>query len=195
MPLTALITAFEPFGGETVNPSALLLGMLPEALGPFSVRKCLLPVAYDRADAALRAAWDPSVGLILCLGQAAGLEGLAFERVGINLDDCPSPDNDGVVRLDAPIDPWAPAAIFSDLPVRAMAEAARAAGVPARVSYSAGAYLCNHVLFRALQLAAQKPGCRAGFIHMSCVPGQSRTPCMPAEELLKGVLAALEVLK
>lgn len=192
--MNALITAFEPFGGEVLNPSALLLERLPDAIGSFAIRKQLLPVAYDRADALLRQAWKPDDDLILCLGQAGGREGLTFERVAVNLDDCPSADNDGIVRLDAPIDPFAPAAFLTELPVRAMAEAAAETGVPARVSYSAGAYLCNHVFFRASQLAAQKPGRRAGFIHMCYVPEQEKAPCLPLDDLLAGVIRSIEVL-
>ena len=192
--MNALITAFEPFGGEAVNPSAMLLERLPGTVGRFSVRKLLLPVAYDPADRLLRSAFDPSLDLILCLGQAAGREGRTFERDAVKLDDCAAPDNDGTVRLDTPIDPFAPAAFLTGLPVRAMADAAAKTGIPAKVSYSAGAYLCNHVYFRASQLAAQTPGCRAVFVHMCCIPGQNGSPCLPLEQLLAGVAAAIEVL-
>ena len=192
--MNALITGFEPFGGDALNPAELVLRSLPEQIGKYQVRRLLLPVVYQDAEQTLENNVTSDLDLILCLGQAGGSAALAFERVAVNLDECRSPDNAGDLRMGQPIDPNAPPAYFSALPVYDMAEAASRLNIPARVSYSAGAYVCNHVMFTALRLAERIPGCRAGFIHMPYIPEQGKQPSLPLDTIRAGILAAIETL-
>ena len=140
--------------------------------------------------------------LVLCVGQAAGRPAITPERVGINLMDASIPDNAGAQPQEQPVIPGGPAAYFSTLPVKALAEAILDAGVPAAVSNSAGTFVCNQLLYRVLDAIERRyPGMRGGFIHVPCLPEQARRlgkektiPSLELEEIVKGLEAALEYL-
>ncbi|HEX6499441.1 MAG TPA: pyroglutamyl-peptidase I, partial [Micromonosporaceae bacterium] len=181
-----LLTGFEPFDGAAVNPSweAVRLAAARPPSGVDLVTQ-LLPCVFGTSlevlwDAVER--YDPDV--VVAVGQAGGRPDVTVERVGINVDDARIPDNAGRSPVDTPIVPGAPAAYFATIPVKACVAAIRAAGVPARVSNSAGTYVCNHVLFGLLHLAAtRRPGLRGGFVHVPWAPEQvldSGQPAMPA---------------
>ena len=135
---------------------------------------------------------------MLCVGQAGGTPAVRVERVAINLADARIPDNDGAQPLDEPLRADGDAAYFSTLPVRAMVQAVRAAGLPCSVSYTAGTYVCNAALYNALYLAAKRfPGLRAGFVHVPYLPAQvagkdALTPCMPLPAIVQSLTAALQ---
>ncbi|HEY8302165.1 MAG TPA: pyroglutamyl-peptidase I [Jatrophihabitans sp.] len=164
-----LMTAFEPFGGEQVNPSQLAVQRLVDA-GPDGVelRSALLPVVYYEARDALRAAieqYEPD--LVICTGQAGGRYGVTPEKVAVNRNDTTMPDNAGQAPLDEPIVTDGPAAYFTGLPVAEIVAALRAAAIPSEVSWTAGAYVCNHVFYSLMHLlATERPGLRGGFIHV-----------------------------
>ncbi len=140
--------------------------------------------------------------LVLCVGQAAGRPAITPERVGINLMDASIPDNAGAQPQEQPVIPGGPAAYFSTLPVKALAEAIRDAGVPAAVSNSAGTFVCNQLLYRVLDAIERRyPGMQGGFIHVPCLPEQAQRlgkektiPSLELEEIVKGLEAALEYL-
>lgn len=194
-----LVTGFEPFGGELTNPSWEVAGTLPETIAGHAVVCERIPVSFGRGPAAVLAAIqreDPSV--VLCLGQAGGRAKVTPEFVGINYADARIPDNDGGQPRGARLLEDAPDAYFSTLPVHAMVQAMVDAGVPAAVSYTAGAYVCNAVLFSVLHaLAKSRSTARAGFVHVPYSPGQAcrlpeATPSMPVALMRSAIVSALE---
>ena len=148
-PPKVLLTGFEPFGGETVNPSLEVAQALDGAhVGGATVVGLGLPCVYADAVAGLDRALEAlSPVLVVCLGQAAGATGLRLERVAVNLSDSVQPDNAGAVLRDTPVVAGGPAAYFSTLPLTRMLDALQAHGHPAGLSGSAGAYVCNHVFY------------------------------------------------
>lgn len=198
--MIVLVTAFEPFGGEARNGSQEALALLPEALCGARIVKRVLPVAFGEAAEALRrAVREAGPDAVLCLGQAGGRRALTPERVAVNLRDAAQPDNAGRRPVDEPVLPGAPAAYFATLPVKRMAEAIRAAGLPAEVSNTAGTFVCNEVLYSLLELQAREyPAARGGFLHLPWLSEQAAARegafGLPAEELSRGVKAALEAV-
>jgi pyroglutamyl-peptidase len=172
-----LITGFEPFGGETVNPSALVLmqlqGWRPAA--DVELGTLLLPCVFSGAIQVLEQALRrdrPQV--VIALGQAASRDEVTVERVAINVDDARIPDNAGAQPIDTPVVDGGPAAYFSSLPIKAIVAALQQAGIPASVSQTAGTFVCNHVFYGlAHALATRHPGTRGGFIHLPCLPEQA----------------------
>jgi pyroglutamyl-peptidase len=195
---TVLLTGFEPFDGATDNPSLRLVRALAAA-PPADVRLCaaVLPVTYAAAGRVLRAAIaESSPDLVLGTGLAGGRAELCVERVAINIDDARITDNAGVQRIDVPVVPGGPAAYLSALPIKAMVSAIRRAGVPARVSQTAGTFLCNHVFYLASHIAATEfPGLPVGFIHVPWLPEQVADrpgePSMALDTLVTGLRAAI----
>jgi pyroglutamyl-peptidase len=163
-----LVTGFEPFGGDPVNPSGDAARLLDgRSIAGHRVRGVVLPCAFATAPAALQAAIEAShPALVLCLGLAASRRGFQPERVAINLIDARIPDNVGAQPVDEPVLPGAPPAAFTDLPVKAMAAALVAAGHEAAVSYSAGTFVCNQVFFALMQILQARSGVRGGFMHL-----------------------------
>ena len=192
-----LLTGFEPFGGETVNPSWLVAqAWHGKVIGPAQVQALCLPCVFGEANTAMAEAlqrWRPR--LVLALGQAAGRADITPERVAINVDDARIADNRGQQPVDQPVQRGAPAAHFSTLPIKAMVAAMRDAGVPASVSQTAGTFVCNHVFYGLMQRLRRRRGVRGGFMHLplmteqaSAHPGQ---PCLPLALMTHGVGVAL----
>jgi pyroglutamyl-peptidase len=151
-----LVTGFEPFGKNDVNPSQLIAEALDGVV---------LPVSYARAGDALRAAIDErDPELVVCFGLADGRTAVTVERFAHNLDEASTIDNDGTNGIGAEIDPAGPLAFRSTLPVDELVAALRDADIPADVSRDAGGFLCNHVFYVLMQ--TQKPGRRGGFVHV-----------------------------
>lgn len=165
-PKTLLITGFMPFGSEDRNPSWEAVNALPERIGAWRLRKLLLPVEFARAaKLAIRAAEECHADAVLSVGLAAGRTAVTPEYVGVNVRDAAIPDNAGVQSAGEPVDPDGPAAYFSTLPVREMTKAIQKAGVPAKLSYSAGTYVCNDLLYSLLHRFSGTT-VRAAFIHI-----------------------------
>ena len=197
--MRALVTGFEPFGGDRTNPSFEALRRLPSRLGGLDIATRALPVVYGAALPALReiiATAAPDI--VLCVGLAGGRAELSLERVAINIDDARIPDNDGNQPIDRPVVPGAPAAYFATLPIKAAVAALRQAGLPAAVSNSAGTFLCNHVFYGLMHEAATRvAGFRGGFLHVPYLPGQAAhapgTPSMALEQIVEGIEIILAV--
>jgi len=193
-----LVTAFEPFGGDTVNPSLLIARQLDGVtVAGARVVAVELPCVFHQALSALDEALARTrPGLAVALGLAAGREGLSIERVAINVDDARIPDNAGVQPVDEAIAKAGPAAWFSTLPIKAIVAALQEAGVPASVSQTAGTFVCNHV-FYGLQQRLAGTGVRSGFIHVPLLPEQAERypgkPVLALPEQVRGVRLALEV--
>ena len=189
-----LVTGFEPFGGDSVNPSALVAqASHGHAIDGVPVIGIVLPCVFGAAGDVLREALNVHrPQLVLALGLAVGRSGFSLERIAINVDDARMPDNAGAQPIDSPVIPGAAAARFTTLPVKAMVAALRQAGHPAEVSNSAGTFVCNHV-FYALQHALQRRrSVRSGFMHLPLLPEPSQgQPSLTLASMIDGTRLAL----
>ena len=189
-----LLTGFEPFGTATSNPS----GEIVKQITGDNIVTAILPVTYAQSAERLLALIEQhNPVVVICLGQAEGRTQITPEKVAINLDDARLPDNAGVQRSDVKILDDGPDAYFTTLPIKEMVDAAKAAGVPASVSLSAGAFLCNHIFYVA-QDALRGTKVRSGFVHVPLMDEQAGEfpglPTMPLDQMVKAVRAMLEVL-
>lgn len=196
-----LLTAFDPFDGETVNPAQEALALVPERIADCAVIKLTVPTVFHKSIRALEQAMEEHrPDAVLCVGQAGGRFDITPERVAINLDDARIPDNEGNQPIDTPIREGAPPAYFSSLPVKAMVEAIRDAGLPGSLSNSAGTFVCNHLMFGLLDLIATRfPGARGGFVHVPFIPRQVArravpAPCLSREDIARGLEAAVRAI-
>lgn len=185
-----LISGFEPFGGEKINPSWEAVECLPSEINGYALTKLLLPVTFGAADILISAAELVAPDVIICIGQAGGRAEITPELVGINLRHASIPDNCGNQPEDEAITPGGAAAYFSTLPVRRMSDAISASGIPSAVSYSAGTYVCNETLYTLLS-RFDGTATRVGFIHIPYSKEQNKEPCMDMNDIVKGLIAAL----
>ena len=191
-----LITGFDPFGGADRNPSREAVMALPDVIGDSTIIKLEIPTVFGlAAETVLRAAEILCPDAILCVGQAGGRAAITPEVVAINLREASIPDNLGYTPQNQPVVADAPAAYFSTLPVRAMAEGVKAAGIPCSLSYSAGVFVCNDLLYTLLH-HYDGTDVRVGFIHIPYLPEQAKegVPSLPLDEAVKGLTAAIQAL-
>lgn len=190
--MRALVTAFDPFGGGRVNASLEALRRLPARIGTLDIVTAELPTSYARSIPALKAAIrDARPGIVLCVGEAGERSLLSVERVAVNLQDARIPDNDGAAPVDRPVVRGGPAAYFATLPVRKMVAALRAAELPAELSMSAGAFVCNHLFYGLMHLATRRnPPFRAGFLHVPSLRQTARA--MALDDIVHGIEIVLE---
>jgi pyroglutamyl-peptidase len=197
--MKALVTGFEPFGGDPINPARDALHYLPSRIGNLEVVTWTLPTVFSRSldalDDALRATHPD---LVLCVGLAGGRAALSLERVAINLVDARIPDNDGRQPIDRAIVAGGPAAYFATLPIKAAVAALREAGLPAIVSNTAGTFVCNHVFYGLMHYAATtRPALRGGFLHVPYLPAQAArndgAPSMALGDIVRGIEIVLSV--
>jgi pyroglutamyl-peptidase len=191
---TILLTGFEPFGNATSNPS----GEIVKQISGDNIVTAILPVAYTQsAEQLLSLIEQHKPDVVICLGQAEGRTAIAPERVAINLDDARLADNEGVLRNDVKILQDGPDAYFSTLPINDIVAAIKAQGIPAAVSLSAGAFLCNHVFYVAQNKFAGSD-VRSGFVHVPLMDSQATEfpglPTMPLGQMVTAVRAILEVV-
>ena len=185
---TLLVTGFMPFGTEGRNPSWEAVNALPEYIGNRKLVKLLLPVEFSRAAAiAVRAAEECHADAVLSVGLAAGRTAITPEVVGLNLRDASIPDNAGQKPVFEPVDPNGPAAYFSTLPVRGMVSAIQSADVPAKLSCTAGTYVCNDLLYSLLHRFAGT-AVRVAFIH---IPLERD---LALEQSIRALTAAIETI-
>lgn len=195
--MKVLVTGFDPFGGESVNPALEAVKSLPADIKGAEVVWVEVPtVFHESAEVLEKALAQHRPDAVLCVGQAGGRTGLTPERVAINQDDARIPDNKGQQPIDLPIREDGPSAYFSTLPIKAMVEAVKSAGLPAAVSNTAGTFVCNHLMYQALYLADKiYPGLKAGFIHipfmMEQVVDKPNMPAMGILDIRKGLEAAI----
>jgi len=196
-PQVILVTGFDPFAGESTNPSWDICTRLPAQIAGMRVQTCKVPCEFHRAIEVVAEAIErhrPSI--VLSLGQAGGRARIGVERVAINIDDARIADNSGAQPVDEMIAPNGPPAYFATVPVKAMARGIRAAGIPAEVSNSAGTYVCNHVMYGVLHYLAESGNrARAGFIHVpyaeTQVVDKGDAPAMSIESMTKAIEAAI----
>jgi len=191
---TILLTGFEPFGTATSNPSSEIV----KQISGDNIVTAILPVAYAQsAERLLSLIEQHKPDVVICLGQAEGRTAITPERVAINLDDARLADNEGVLRNDVRILQDGPDAYFSTLPVNEIVAAIKAQGIPAAVSLSAGAFLCNHVFYVAQNKFAGSD-VRSGFVHVPLMDSQAAEfpglPTMPLDQMVAAVRAMLDVV-
>lgn len=197
--MKVLVTGFEPFGGSAVNASWEAVRRLPDKIGGAEICKLRLPVVFGEAGAILsRCMKEERPDAVISVGQAEGRDKITPERIAVNLRDARIPDNRGNQPQEESVVPEGPDGIFATIPVKRIAEALRAAGIPAGVSGSAGTYVCNDVMYQALWSVGEmdsRPA--AGFIH---VPGLSagenapeeKRPGMELDSMVRGLVIAVE---
>ncbi len=196
--LKVLLTGFEPFEQDRVNPAwevaRALDGWQHEGA---SVHAVQLPCVFERALAALDAALAAhQPDLVVSLGLAGGRAQVSVERVAINVDDARIPDNAGQQPIDTAVVAQAPAAYFATLPIKAIVRDLRAQGIPAVVSNTAGTFVCNHVFYGLMhRLATQGGTARGGFVHLPYLPEQAAqhagAPSMALETQVEAVRALI----
>ena len=185
-----LITGFDPFGGESLNPSWEAVKRLPDTVGNYELYKLQIPTIFGVASKkVLNMAAEIKPDLILCIGQAGGRAAVTPERIAVNIRDARIPDNAGNQPQGEFIDSNGPAAYFSTVPVKEMAENICALQLPATVSNSAGAFVCNDTLY-ALLHHFNGSNTQVGFIHIPYLPQQG-APSLPLEDTVKALIAAI----
>lgn len=188
-----LITGFDPFGGEKINPAWEAVKRLPERIGEYVLCKLEIPTVFGLAgETVLREAARLQPDAVLCIGQAGGRGAVTPERIGVNIRDARIKDNAGNQPRGEFVASDGPAAYFATVPVTEMEDAIRAEGLPAAVSNSAGAFVCNDVLYTLLHHYAQTD-VKVGFIHVPYLPEQGN-PSLPLEDTVKALEAAIQVL-
>jgi pyroglutamyl-peptidase len=192
---TVLLTGFDPFGGDSLNPSWLAVRALHgKRIAGHKLVAAQLPTLFDASLlelARLLRAHRPA--LVMCVGQAGGRAAISLERVAINVNDARIPDNAAAQPVDTPVVADGPAAYFTGLPIKAMRQALQHAGIAAEVSQTAGTFVCNHVFYGLMHELATKRGfkrTRGGFVHVPWLPGQGQ-PNMATDELVRGLRVAI----
>lgn len=192
---TVLLTGFDAFGGDAINPSWLVAQALDgQTIEGHKVLAAQLPTEFAASSqqlAALLRLHKPA--LVVCLGLAGGRASLSLERIAINVQDARIADNAGVQPIDVPIIKSGAAAYFSTLPIKAMLQALTTAGIPAEVSQTAGTFVCNHVFYVLMHDLKKHRGAaraRGGFVHVPYLPGMG-VPCMSLDDMVHGLRLAI----
>lgn len=196
-----LLTAFDPFGGESINPAQEALAQITSPREDIELIKLVVPTVFALS---IQTVYDAmklhKPDAVLCIGQAGGRTAITVEQVAINLMDARIPDNQGNQPTDQPVFADGADGYFSTLPIKEMVSAIRNAHVPAAISYSAGTYVCNQLMYGVLyHIQKEFPGMRGGFVHVPYIPSQAASmersvPSMSLEEIVKGLEAAIQVL-
>lgn len=198
--MKVLVTGFDPFGGEKVNPAIESVKRLPSEILGAEIVKEEIPTVFRRSHEVLKTLIEKHAPqVVLCVGQAGGRSHITVERVAINVMDASIKDNDGMAPIDEPIVVGGPAAYFSNLPIKAMVHHMKNHRIPASISNSAGTFVCNHIMYAALYESEQRGHLiRAGFIHIPFLPEQvlerPGVASMALDDIVKGLTHAVEAI-
>lgn len=196
-----LVTGFDPFGGETVNPAYEAVKMLPEQIAGAEIIKLEIPTVFSKSSVAVEEGiqkYNPDI--VINVGQAGGRSHITIEQVAINLADARIPDNAGEQPLNEALQPDGDTAYFATIPIRAMVKHVQEHGLPCSISYTAGTYVCNCVMYNVLYMTQKKyPNIKAGFIHVPFATSQligkpATTPGMSLDEIEKSLEYAIEAV-
>lgn len=196
--MKVLVTGFEPFGGESVNPALEAVKMLKDEISGAKILKLELPTVFVKSKEILeRALAEDRPDVVICVGQAGGRDKISVERVAINIDDAGIPDNDGNQPIDKVIFEDGPAAYFSTLPIKEIVNRLKENKIPAEISNSAGTYVCNHIMYSLLHsIDKEYKNTLGGFIHIPYIPEQvidkRMAPSMSLDYIVKGLTIAIE---
>lgn len=196
--MKVLITGFDPFGGENVNPAYEAVKALEDCImGAEIVIKEIPTVFYKSIEVLEEAIINEKPNIVICIGQAGGRFDISLERVAININDARIKDNEGNQPIDTNIFEDGKNAYFSTLPIKSMAMRIREGGIPASVSNTAGTFVCNHIMYGLLYLINNKyPTIKGGFIHVPYLPEQvvskGNTPSMSIDSIKDGLKLAVE---
>lgn len=195
-----LVTGFDPFGGEKINPALEAVKGLADSIKGAEIKKLEIPTVFGKsADVVKSAIEDFKPDYVLNIGQAGGRFAISPERVAINVDDARIADNEGNQPIDIAIKEDGEAAYFTQLPVKAMVTAIKKAGIPGEVSNTAGTFVCNHIMYQVQYLIQKNyPEIKGGFIHVPFIPEQvvdkAGQPAMSLSDMTKGLTAAIEAV-
>lgn len=198
--MKCLVTGFDPFGGEEINPALEAVKLLPEEINGAKIVKLEIPTVFGKSAEVVQTKIEEiQPDVVLNIGQAGGRFAISPERVAINVDDARIPDNEGNQPVDEAIQPQGQPAYFSQLPIKAMVAAMKEAGIPAVVSNTAGTFVCNHIMYQVQYMIDTKyPEMKGGFIHVPFIPQQvvdkAGQPAMSIEDIAKGLTAAVEAI-
>ena len=195
-----LLTGFEPFLNYPVNPTARIVEELHGMeIGGYRIHSEVLPVDFSESgDRVISHVEDVKPDAVLSLGLSGGRFKITPERIAINVNDG-AKDNSGHAPVDEPIVDGGADGYFTNMPIRKMVDALKGAGLPAEISNTAGAYLCNHVMYRVLHFVnEQRPGMLAGFIHIPAshelAVEHGRVPSWSHEDLKRAIIMCIEAL-
>ncbi len=195
-----LVTGFDPFGGEKINPAIESVKLLPDVINGAQIIKLEIPtVVFKSLNKIKEAVKEHDPDVILSIGQAGGRPDITVERIGINMDDCRIPDNEGNQPIDTKVFEDGPDAYFSNLPIKAMVKNIQDAGIPASVSNTAGTFICNHVLYGVRHMCETEfKGKKSGFIHipfmLEQVINKKNMPSMDITIIAKAIEKAVEAI-
>lgn len=172
--MKVLVTGFDPFGGDKVNPAYEAVKKMPAEISGAEIIKLEVPTVFGKSSQVVREAIkEHQPEIVICVGQAGGRSAVSFERVAINLAEARIPDNEGNQPFDTVLEEDGPAAYFTTLPIKAMTKNVHDHGLPAYISYTAGTFVCNDIMYRLLHvLHTEFPTIRGGFIHVPFSPDQ-----------------------
>ena len=194
--MKVLITGFDKFGGESINPSNLCVNSLPDVIDNIEIKKITLPTVFKDSSRVLEENIDLfSPNIVICVGQAGGRSKITPERIAINIDDARIPDNIGNSPIDETIRKDGENAYFSTLPIKAIVDELNKNNIPSAISNTAGTFVCNHIMYESLYLASTKyPHIKAGFIHIPYIEEQIKDkPNMPYMKK-EYIITALELI-
>ncbi|WP_308575007.1 pyroglutamyl-peptidase I [uncultured Fusobacterium sp.] len=199
--MKVLITGFDPFGGEKINPAWEAVKALPDNIDGIEVVKLQIPTVFKKSAKKLFENIDSvKPDVVICVGQAGGRYEFSVERVAINVDDGRIPDNDGYQPVDSPVFEDGENAYFSTLPIKAIVEEVKKVGIPSAVSNTAGTYVCNHIMYSLLYyLNKNNLNIKGGFIHVPFIPEQvvekKNTPYMELTRITKALEISIKAIR
>ncbi|PEY43876.1 pyroglutamyl-peptidase I [Bacillus cereus] len=195
-----VVTGFEPFGGEEMNPAWEVAKRLDgQVIGDYKIISKQVPTVFHKSLQVLQSYMEEiEPALVICIGQAGGRPDITVERVAINVDDARIPDNEGNQPVDAPVVAEGPVAYWSTLPMKAIVKKLREEGIPASVSQTAGTFVCNHLFYGLMHMLAKSENeVRGGFIHIPFLPEQASShpgqPSMALSTIAKGIELLIQV--
>lgn len=197
--MKVLVTGFQPFGGEKINPALEAVKMLKDEIAGAKIIKLELPTVFVKSREKLEEALEKErPDIVICVGQAGGRDKISIERVAINIDDAGIPDNEGNQPVDKAIFEGGDKAYFSKLPIKRIVNKLKENKIPAEISNSAGTYVCNHIMYSLLYNIDKKyPNMKGGFIHIPYIPEQvidkRMAPSMSLDYIVKGLTIVIEV--
>lgn len=199
--MSILVTGFDPFGDDKINPAFEAVKLLPDNISGENIIKLEVPTVFEKGAATLKEAMikhQPSA--VICVGQAGGRSAVSLEQVAINLNEARIPDNEGNQPLGVPIIEEGPTAYFTNLPIKAMMQRIQANGLPAYLSYTAGTFVCNELMYQLMYLIeTQFPNILGGFIHVPFIPEQviqrpPGTPSMSVTDIARSLELAITAI-